>query len=112
MSTTNDPSETPRRASTLVGAPVRALSGLVASLVLLIIGAMATLDLIPPGPEPSSAPQSEFSAARAAEHIPAFATTPHPTGTPAADRARDELVDRLRELGLEPQLQQTLGASP
>ncbi len=112
MSTTNDPSETPRRASTLVGAPVRALGGLVASLVLLLIGAVATLDLIPPSPKPESAPQSEFSATRAAEHLPVFATTPHPTGTPAADRARDELVDRLRELALEPQVHEALGASP
>ncbi len=60
---------------------------------------------IPPAPLPKSAPESEFSAHRAFEHVRQIATEPHPAGSPANDRVRDYIMDQIRELGMEPVIQ-------
>jgi hypothetical protein len=53
----------------------------------------------------------EFSAERAFEHLKVIAKEPHPTGSVANMRARDYLVDQLKSLGLEPQIQKAVAAT-
>ncbi|HOV61865.1 MAG TPA: M20/M25/M40 family metallo-hydrolase [Candidatus Hydrogenedentes bacterium] len=73
--------------------------GLLAGVVL------AIWEHIPPAPLPASAPTGEFSARRAFEHVRAIAVRPHPAGSPACEQVRQYITDRVRELGLDPQVQ-------
>lgn len=63
----------------------------------------------PPVAAPASAPLTEFSAERAMKHLLAFAQRPHPIGSAEHDRVRDYLVAQLRNLGLDPQIQNATG---
>jgi hypothetical protein len=63
----------------------------------------------PPVAASASAPLTEFSAQRAMKHLLAFAQWPHPIGSAEHDRVRDYLVAQLRNLGLEPQIQNATG---
>jgi hypothetical protein len=63
----------------------------------------------PPGAIPENAPPTAFSAARAMKHVRAIAQRPHPIGSAEHDRVRDYLVAQLRNLGLEPQIQNATG---
>lgn len=63
----------------------------------------------PPAPQPKSAPQAEFSAERAFDHIEALAQTPRPLGTAANDSARSYIINELHQLGLEPTVQSGIG---
>lgn len=77
-------------------------------LVLFVLcGILASRSLAPPTPKPATAPAVEFSAGRARETLLAIAREPRPMGSAAHDRARDWLVERLRSLGVEPQVQTT-----
>lgn len=58
-----------------------------------------------PSPAPATAPQAEFSAARALPDVVAIAATPHPIGSPANAKARDHLLRRMTALGLETEVQ-------
>ncbi len=77
-------------------------------LILAIVASMASI-LSPksPAPLPASAPADQFSAERAREIVAAIAREPHPIGSAANARVREELARRLRALGLEPQVQVT-----
>lgn len=55
-----------------------------------------------PEPRGADAPAEEFSAQRAKEHIERIAVSPHPSGTPAADKARAYIIAELRKLGMNP----------
>ncbi|WP_083685296.1 M28 family peptidase [Massilia putida] len=46
-----------------------------------------------------------YSAARAQQHVQAFAQAPRPAGSIANGRARDYLLARIRAIGLEPDVQ-------
>jgi hypothetical protein len=48
-----------------------------------------------------------FSAGRALRDVAAMANVPHPTGSPANARVRDQLVARLTALGLAPRVQRS-----
>jgi hypothetical protein len=66
------------------------------------------LSLIPrsrPAPAPSTAPASDFSAARAIGHVRAIAQKPHPVGSAEHDRVRDYIQSALAQQGLTPQLE-------
>src|SRR4029453_16695145 len=63
----------------------------------------------PPGAIPENAPPTAFSAERAMKHVLAIAQRPHPIGSAEHDRVRDYLVAQLRNLGLEPQIQNATG---
>src|SRR6476659_11287397 len=63
----------------------------------------------PPVVVPATAPLTEFSAERAMKHVVAIAQRPHPIGSAEHDRVRDYLVAQLRNLGLEPQIQNATG---
>lgn len=60
---------------------------------------------------PASAPSTAFSAERAMEHVRVLASAPRPVGSAAHDRAMYYLEDQLRELGLEPHIQETVAVS-
>ncbi len=62
----------------------------------------------PPRPLPKTAPPREFSAERAMTHIRRIAREPHPSGSAANDKVRDYIMEEIRALGLEPQLQETM----
>lgn len=89
----------------------RTVAGL--SLLLLVAGAswLAVALIGAPEPVPASAPPEVFSAERALEHVRALAGAPRPLGTAAHDRARDYVLERLRGLGLETQVQRATGRS-
>jgi len=80
-------------------------------LVLLVLGGGVVFSLawppaVPPPVVPASAPEKEFSAARARLHLEAFAVVPRPVGSAPHRATREYLVQALQEIGLEPQLQE------
>lgn len=81
------------------------VAALAVLVVLLLTGAAAALSLRPPPARPVSAPAAEFSADRALAAIDSIAAVPHPSGSPASAAVRAYLVDTLRGLGLEPEVQ-------
>lgn len=87
-----------------------------AARLLLVLGIVASLASIlspkSPEPLPASAPADQFSAERAREIVAAIAREPHPIGTAANTRVREELARRLRALGLEPVVQVTTAVRP
>lgn len=70
-----------------------------------------TISLIsPPKPLPADVPATEFSADRAMADLAIIGNEPRPMGeSPARAAARDYLLDEIRALGLEPQIQDTFG---
>src|ERR1041385_7453043 len=63
----------------------------------------------PPGAIAENCPPTVFSAERAMKHVVAIAQRPHPVGGAEHDRVRDYLVAQLRNLGLDPQIQNATG---
>jgi len=66
----------------------------------------------PPPAVPATAPPTEFSAERALSHLRAFAREPHPVGTRAHDEVRDYILQQLRMLGAEAEVQTATVVSP
>lgn len=64
--------------------------------------------LHPPQVVPATAPAGEFSAARAREHLRVITEAPRPPGSAAHARTRDYLLETLRDMGLEPHVQQAV----
>jgi hypothetical protein len=62
-----------------------------------------------PRPVPANAPDTVFSSARAMSTLVEIARLPHPTGSPEHARVRQLLIDRLRTLGMEPEVQTATG---
>lgn len=79
--------------------------GPVTLLVLLVAGFLSSSYRTLPTPVPANAPDTAFSSARAMALDVEIAQGPHPTGSPANARVRDYILGRLRDLGLEPQVQ-------
>ncbi len=59
----------------------------------------------PPPAASADAPPGEFSAGRAGAVVAEVAVEPHPTGSPANDRAREVILRRLQGLGIEAEVQ-------
>lgn len=82
-------------------------------LALIVIGAASFLTLAmvaPTGSLPIDAPATNFSAERAMRDLEAIAREPHPMGiSQARADVRDYLLQEIRALGLEPQVQGTFG---
>ncbi|WP_296942848.1 M28 family peptidase [uncultured Massilia sp.] len=72
--------------------------------LLLLAAALAWLAWRPL-PTPPAAPATDFSTARALQHVHMLAAAPRPAGSAANARARDYLVAQVRALGLEPEIQ-------
>ncbi len=62
---------------------------------------------LPPNALPASAPDTEFSAERAIEHIKVIATESRRSGSPGYKNARDYVMGELSALGLTPETQNT-----
>jgi len=73
--------------------------------VVALAAALGLAQLRTPQPAGADAPASEFSAARALAELRPLAQAPHPQGSAEHDRVRDRLLMRLRELGLESEIQ-------
>ncbi len=54
---------------------------------------------------PENAPLTEFSAVRAMKHLEHIASEPHAIGTPAHAKVRDYIIEELKKLGIEPEIQ-------
>jgi hypothetical protein len=81
-----------------------------ALLILAALGALAVLALawppaVPPNAVPATAAEAGFSAERARVHLRNITRSPRPIGSQAHAEVRAYLVDQLRNLGLEPELQ-------
>jgi hypothetical protein len=76
-----------------------------------VVAAVAVVAQEPPEAEPADAPRTVFSAGRAMKHVEAIADSPHPTGSPRAEKVREYILGKLRELGLEPEVQSPRDAS-
>ena len=62
---------------------------------------------LPPKALPNNAPDTEFSAERAIEHLEVISTKPRLVGTSGFESARDYIVDELRALGWETEIHTT-----
>lgn len=64
-----------------------------------------------PPAQPASIATTEFSAARAMQHLGWIAAEPHPTGSAAAAKVRDQLVHHLQQAGLQVSVQRGQAAA-
>ena len=64
---------------------------------------LAVAAILTPRPLPADAPTGAFSAGRALQDIAVIAAEPHPTGSAANQKVRDQLIARMSTLGLGPQ---------
>ncbi|WP_282124115.1 M20/M25/M40 family metallo-hydrolase [Algibacter mikhailovii] len=76
------------------------------SLVILILSVLLSYyTLMPRSIVPSNAPETAFSAERAARHIKAMSKTIHPSGSPEIKLVKNYVTSQLTALGLEFQIQ-------
>jgi hypothetical protein len=81
---------------------LQAIGCIVVCVIAIFIG-MDTLTQ--PGLVSADAPDTEFSAERAMEHMKVIAKTPHPVGSPANRDVMNYIVDQLKIMGLSPEVQ-------
>jgi hypothetical protein len=79
--------------------------------VISLLTILALRSLVPPVALPATAALSVFSADRAADHLKAIAREPHPTGSTENVRVRNYIVEQLKSLGLEPQVQKAVSST-
>lgn len=82
---------------------MKSIFGLMVALGLAFV--VAGIAVRPPEALSDEAPAMDFSAERAMTDVIRIGQVPHPTGTAANRRARDVLVQRMRELGLQVTIQ-------
>jgi hypothetical protein len=73
--------------------------------LLVLMVALSSSRAALPRAVPANAADTAFSSGRAMGTVVEIARAPHPTGSPEHTRVRDYLVDRMRSLGLEPEVQ-------
>jgi hypothetical protein len=87
------------------------MAGVLALLVLAAVVGLAWVTQRPPSPVSASAPATEFSAERAAEHLRRItAEGPTPIGSAGSDAVRDYLLAELAAIGLAAEVQEGMGA--
>src|SRR5687767_9017358 len=86
----------------------RYLSALLLFLMLLALSLLSIYLLRPPQALPANAPEAEFAAGRAMQHVNRIAQQPHSIGTAAHRQVREYLIKELKELGLQTQVQATV----
>jgi hypothetical protein len=91
------------------GRPRRS-AGLILVALLLGLTGWSVAALQPPDPAPADAPATEFSAARALEHVQEIASGVHVPGSAASGVVVDGLVETLTGLGLDTRVQNAVGA--
>lgn len=104
------PTDHPRQANHVN--PKQLAPGLAIAIALAIL-ALIWLAMIHASPTPapagnSTAPAAAFSAERAMLHLRRIADKPHPIGSVEHDKVRDMLVEQLKALGLEPEIQTSI----
>ncbi|GAA0357390.1 M28 family peptidase [Bacillus horti] len=67
---------------------------------------------LPPTPVANDAPETEFSAERAMQHLERIAQAPHPTGSVEHAKVRQYLVEQLTQLGLEVKVEHSQYVDP
>ncbi len=65
----------------------------------------------PPAPKSVEAPETEFSAARAFEHVQNLSRAPHPLGTPEHENVREYIVRTLEGMGVDPEIHSGIASS-
>ena len=81
--------------------------GVVTALFLTILVIVAINQLEPPDSVSPDAPAETFSSGRALAHLEVIAARPHPTGSPENADVRDYILQELRNVGLQPEIQKT-----
>jgi hypothetical protein len=84
---------------------VRAAFSLAIIIVLALLAGLAIYLQSPPAAAPESAAPEGFSSGRALKHLQVIARQPHPLGSSEHAAVRDYLVGKLKELGLDPEVQ-------
>ena len=92
------------------GNRVSALSAIMMFLVVVGLEFLVIRQFRPPAAVPASAPPTEFSSARALEHLKIIAQRPHPTGSTENAIVRGYIVRQLRTLGLNAEVQTATAA--
>lgn len=87
--------------------PDRFITGTIFIVVLTLTILAGLLLLQPPRALPDTAPKDQFAAGRAMNHLRVIASHPHPVGSAYHDTVRDYLLQELRKLGLNSQVQAT-----
>ena len=111
------PADAPQESPTAVVqpgvvAPRSRWRGPITAAILLLVAAVSSTKTGLPRPVQANAADTAFSSSRAMAVLIEIAAEPHPTGSPEHARVREFLVDRLRSLGLDPQVQTTTAISP
>jgi hypothetical protein len=91
------------------------ITAILLALFLALAATFSIREQDPPAALPTTAPADQFSAARAASHLPVIAARPHPLGSVEHKAVQDYLASQLAAAGLQPQIQQTtiaLGKGP
>ncbi|CAN5800857.1 hypothetical protein BH23GEM11_BH23GEM11_17530 [soil metagenome] len=76
--------------------------------MLLVVAWASSSNRALPSPAPANAAATHFSSARAMTHLVELARAPRPVGSPEHVRARARVTGWLEELGLEPELHESL----
>jgi len=81
---------------------------IVTVVAIVLTAGLALRALAPPAVLPAQdVPLTQFSAARAMDHLKIIARTPHPSGSAELAQVREYLLAQLRSLGLQTEVQQT-----
>lgn len=83
------------------------LRGPITLLAMIALAWTASIRTGVPEPIPADGPDTAFSAVRAAAKLEEIARAPRPAGSPEHARVRSYLLEELRALGLEPEVQTT-----
>jgi hypothetical protein len=90
-----------------MGARYRLVAGVVLAVIFFeALPLLAIQSLKPPNPMPETAPDGEFSSARAAKHVALISREPHPCGTPEHLRVQQYLIGEFEKAGLEVRLEE------
>ncbi|KAA5543524.1 M20/M25/M40 family metallo-hydrolase [Adhaeribacter rhizoryzae] len=86
----------------------RYLSALLLFFILVALSLLSIYLLRPPRALLTNAPETEFAAGRAMQHVNKIAQQPHSMGTAAHRQVREYLLTELKELGLQTEVQATV----
>ncbi len=87
----------------------KTMRSLLALAAVAAVAALSVWSVMPPSPRGSDAPATEFSAARAFEHVQRVGETTHVTGSKANDDVREYLRSALSGLGVQAEVQEAIG---
>jgi hypothetical protein len=89
---------------------LRLVAGVIVLLLLSGLAALSIAAIAPPAAAAADARPDEFSANRAFGHVEAIGSQVHPAGSAGADAVRDYLMTTLTGFGLQPRIQEAVGA--